>query len=81
MTFLPFRCRPDIYSVYTGIVAGVIEIDYHLIDDEERYVAVGVTNGGRLLNLVWTMREDVVRIVTAYDSPRQDEQLYLSRKG
>ena len=33
-----------------------LDLDYELIDNEERYRTVGLTNGGRLLTVAWTIR-------------------------
>ena len=35
---------------------GPVDLDYELIDNEERYRSVGLTNGGRLLTVAWTIR-------------------------
>jgi len=42
-----------------------IDLDYRLIDGEERYRSVGLTNGGRLLSVAWTVRNGKVRAITA----------------
>ena len=34
-----------------------VEIDYQVIDGEERFVAVGMTRAGRFLTIIWTDRE------------------------
>jgi len=36
-------------------------MDYESIDGEERYRFVGLTNNGRLLSVVWTVRNGKVR--------------------
>ena len=33
-----------------------LDLDYALIDNEDTYRSVGLTNGGRLLPVVWTVR-------------------------
>jgi uncharacterized DUF497 family protein len=43
-----------------------VDLDYELIDNEERYRSVGLTNGGRLLSAVWTIRNGKVRAITAF---------------
>jgi len=43
-----------------------VDLGYELVDDEERYRAVGLTSAGRLLTVVWTPRNGSVRAVTAF---------------
>ena len=56
-----------------------LELNYELIDDEERYRSVGLTNGGRLLSAVWTIREGRVRAITAFSSGIADRTAFLER--
>ena len=58
-----------------------VEIDYQLVDGEERFVAVGMTGAGRFLTIIWTDRAGLVRIVTAFDSPEDDQTAYLRERG
>ncbi len=36
-------------------------------DEEERYLVYGETNAGRMLAVALTVREDRIRVITAYD--------------
>jgi uncharacterized DUF497 family protein len=56
-----------------------VDVDCEVIDDEERYRLVGMTNGGRLLSVVWTIREGKVSAVTAFAAPAKDRQAFLQR--
>ena len=38
-----------------------LDLDYELIQSEARYRSVGLTNGGRLLSVAWTIRNGKVR--------------------
>jgi uncharacterized protein len=58
-----------------------VEIDYQVIDGEERFVAAGMTRLGRFLTIVWTDREGLVRIVTAFDAQGDDQAAYLRERG
>jgi len=58
-----------------------VEIDYQVIDGEERFVVAGMTKLGRFLTIVWTDREGLVRIVTAFDSPLGRPGRVPARKG
>ncbi len=50
-------------------------------DHEERFEEVGVTASGRFLTIITTWREDRIRVVTAYDSPLQQQREYLRAMG
>ena len=40
-----------------------------------------MTRVGRFLTIVWTDRDGLVRIVTAFDSPGDDQAMYLRERG
>lgn len=63
------------------ILNGFIEIDYQVVDVEERFLVVGLTNSGRFLTLVWTQRSSAVRPVTGWDSTREEESQYWIIRG
>ena len=54
-----------------------VDLGYELIDDEERYRAVGLTAAGRLLTVVWTPRNGSVRAVTAFPATVSDKKAFL----
>ena len=58
-----------------------VEIDYQVVDGEERFAAVGMTAPGRVLTIIWTDREGLVRVITAFDSSADDRAVYLSKRG
>lgn len=43
---------------------------------EDRYYALGKTDGGRLLFVVFTVRDNKVRVVSARDMSRKERKLY-----
>jgi uncharacterized DUF497 family protein len=47
-------------------------MNFELIDNEERYRSVGLTNAGRLLTVVWTIRNGKVRVITAFPAGVSD---------
>ncbi len=49
-----------------------LDLNYELIDREERYRSVGLTNGGRLLSVAWTIRNGKVRAITAFRASVSD---------
>ena len=50
-----------------------------MIDGEERYRSVGITNGGRFLLVAWTVRGGRVRAVTAFPASASNKQNFLER--
>jgi uncharacterized DUF497 family protein len=56
-----------------------LDLDYELIDNEERYRSVGLTGGGRLLTVVWTVRNGKVRAITAFPASVLDTKTFMER--
>ena len=56
-----------------------IELNLELIDNEERYRSVGLTNAGRLLSVVWTIRNGKVRAITAFPASVSDRKAFLEK--
>jgi uncharacterized DUF497 family protein len=49
--------------------------------NEERLSSAGATNSGRWLVLVTTLRDDKIRVVTAYEAPKHLVAMCLRQKG
>jgi len=49
-------------------------------EEERRFVYYGETRAGRLLAVVVTEREELLRVVTAYDLDAGQKQNYLTRR-
>ena len=60
---------------------GPLDLEYQLEGGEERYKSLGITNRGRALIVVWTLREGQVRAITAYPAGKSYEKLYWEIKG
>jgi uncharacterized protein len=59
-----------------------LDLAYDLVDREERYRSVGLTDRGRMLSVVWTIRNGKIRAVTAFPASVFDRRAYLmSRKS
>ena len=56
-----------------------LDLDYELIDNEDRYRSVGLTSGGRLLSVVFTVRNGRLRAVTAFPASVPDTKAFLER--
>jgi len=55
---------------------GPVELDYQTEDGEDRYKSLGVTDGGRVIVTVWTIRNARIRPVTAYPAGRRLRRLF-----
>lgn len=53
-----------------------IDLAFELINDEERYRSVGLTNSGRLLSVAWTIRNGKVRAITAFPAGVSDRKAF-----
>jgi uncharacterized DUF497 family protein len=58
-----------------------VGIDYDVIGGEERWTVVGRTDEARVLIVVFTMRDDRVRTVTAYEASGPMRMEYFATKG
>jgi uncharacterized DUF497 family protein len=58
-----------------------IDVSYEVIHEEQRWTSVGHTDGMRILVVVWTMRGEAIRPVTAFDAGKQLALDYLAQKG
>jgi uncharacterized DUF497 family protein len=56
-----------------------VDLSFELIGNEARYRSVGLTNGGRLLSVVWTIRNGKVRAITAFSASVSDRRAFLER--
>jgi uncharacterized DUF497 family protein len=56
-----------------------LDLDYEVIGGEDRYRSVGVTDGGRFLLAVWTIRDGRVRAVTAFPAGISNKNAFLER--
>src|ERR1035437_1960386 len=56
-----------------------VDLNFELIANEERYRSVGLTNGGRLLSVAWTIRKGKVRAITAFPASVSDRKAFLER--
>ena len=50
------------------------------MEDEDRDALIGMTRGGRLLLVVFTLTGDTIRVVTARRPTTHEERLYWRRR-
>jgi uncharacterized protein len=58
-----------------------LEWDYDAVENEERWTSIGHTNQLRILKVVWTLRDEKVRVVTALEVAKHEARGYLRAKG
>lgn len=51
----------------------------HSTDGEKRFILLGKTRQGRLLFIVFTIREKAIRVISARDMNRKERPLYEER--
>jgi uncharacterized protein len=56
-----------------------VDLDSDVIDGELRYRSVGMSTGGRLLLVVYTVRKGKIRAVTAFPAGVSDRKAFLER--
>ena len=58
-----------------------VDLDYEAVEAEDRWTSIGHTDRLRVLKLVWTLRGDAVRVVTALAASKNEAREYLQAKG
>jgi len=58
-----------------------ILLEYQMEGGEQRWVAVGATRTGRILNIVFAVRGEAVRPITGWVADRETARLYLEEWG
>ena len=57
-----------------------LDLAYEVVDGEERYRSVGITDAGRLLVAIWTLRDGKVRAVTAFPASAVYKRFFPRRR-
>ena len=66
-----------------AILGDALEIELQVAEEsdaEERLLQLGETATGRILQIVTTWRNERVRVISAWDAPRQLRIYYLSER-
>ena len=58
-----------------------MDLGADVVEGEERYTGVGHTKRLRVLVLVWTIRGDTTRPITAFDASERLATRYLAERG
>lgn len=51
-----------------------------LIGGERRYTIIGATAAGRILIVVFVLRDDAIRVITAYPAKEREKRRYRRRR-
>ena len=57
------------------------DLEFETVNDEERFAQLGETNAGRILVVVSTWRETLIRVITAFDASKVMKRIYIAQKG
>lgn len=69
----PFECEQIFFSLPL-----IAYNDIKHSEEENRYYALGNTDTNRFLFIVFTVREDQIRIISARDMNKKERQVYKS---
>lgn len=58
-----------------------LDLGYEEIEGEERYTSIGHTREYRVLLIVWTVRHEAIRAITAREVSRKVRERYLRKRG
>ncbi len=58
-----------------------LDLERQIQNYEERFVHLGETNSGRVLFVIITVREDMLRVVTAFPADKATRKHYLNEKA
>jgi uncharacterized DUF497 family protein len=58
-----------------------VDLEYPFVEGEHRWTVIGHTNTLRILTVVWTLRGEATRVVTARESGKVARMAYLRHKG
>lgn len=70
--------RSDAEDVVSG---NHILVEYQTEENEERWVAVGATRAGRVLEIVFAIRGEAIRPITGWPADKGTVTLYLKQWG
>ncbi len=70
--------RSDAEDIVTG---NHILLEYQMEGNEQRWVAVGATRTGRILNIVFALRREAIRPITGWIADKKTVALYLEQWG
>lgn len=70
--------RPDAEDVFSG---NHTLLEYQREGDEERWIAVGATRVGRILEIVFAVRGEAIRPITGWPASKEMSDVYAKEWG
>jgi uncharacterized DUF497 family protein len=70
--------RRDAEDVLSG---NHVLVEYQTEGTEQRWVAVGTTRMGRIINIVFAVRSDAMRPITGWDADKATIDFYVQQWG
>ena len=70
--------RSDAEDVFLG---NHVLLEYQMEGNEQRWVAVGTTRIGRILQIVFAVRGEAIRPITGWVADKETAALYLEQWG
>lgn len=58
-----------------------VDLEFQVVDGEDRYTSVGHTRQMRILFVAWTLRGEAIRPITAYDAASALAEDYLAYRA
>lgn len=58
-----------------------ILIEYQVEENEQRWIAVGAARDGRILNIVFAIRGELIRPITGWAADKETVDLFLEQWG
>lgn len=58
-----------------------ILVEYQMEGDEQRWIAVGATRAGRIVSIVFAVRNEVIHPITGWTSDKETADLYVREWG
>jgi len=58
-----------------------LDLAFETSSGEERMAQVGETHAGRILVVITTTRDDLIRVVTAFPAAKRLRKLYIAQRG
>jgi uncharacterized protein len=63
------------------ILGDPLDTGFEVTDGEDRWAYVGETGQGRILRIVITLRDERIRVVTAFEAPKYWKAFYFEQRG
>ncbi len=58
-----------------------LDVGFDVINGEERWSHLAETDESRIPRIVVTIRGELIRVLTAFDAPRYEKNLYFEQKA